>query len=259
MSRENAAQTRVDETAEWHELTGVELLHVLGDDRQRLVGILARRAVAREVLTHSHHAAILQATGKGDGMTCHQLGAFTKGAVADNRIQGIVVHVKHRCEIHMDAHAAALTRNFAAIFIEQLVVIYCSQDQVTLEIRHLLESHAQSPLAVDRDHERYEGKRLCQIGDLGLLGYSAFLIDESANKVLADQTLHCLACLFFARWRDCRHDELPNAGFGRHAVEHAVNPGVHGHLVHAIEQVGQVVGRSGHGIEGHECHQACQQ
>ena len=86
-----------------------------------------------KVLAHSHHAAIFQTAGKGDGMACHQLGALAEGAVADDGIQRVVVHIEHRRKIHVDAHAAALARHLTTILIEQHVVIQSTQDEVALE------------------------------------------------------------------------------------------------------------------------------
>ena len=105
------------------------------------------------MLAHCHHTAIFQTTGKGDGMTCHQLGTLTEGASADNGILGIVVHVEYRGKIHLDAHAAALACHLAAVLIQQHVVVDSPQDEVALEVGYFFQAHSQAPFAVDGNHQ----------------------------------------------------------------------------------------------------------
>ena len=210
------------------------------------------------VLAHCHHAAVLKTAGKGDGMPCHQLRALAEGAVSDDGIQRVVVHVKHRGKIHLNAHAAALTGHFATVLIKQHIVVQSPQDEVALEIGHFLQSHAQAPLAVDGDHQRHCGQRLRQVGHGGLIGDGAVLIDEAAHHILGNQATHQLAGRIVVRRRHGSDDELSDARLGRHGVKDAVHPSIHRYLVHLIEQVGQTCGFTACGTH-REHHSHCSQ
>ena len=193
-------------------------------------------------------------------MPGHQLGALAEGAVADDGIERVVVHVKHRGKVHVDADASALACHLATIFIEQLVIVDGPQYQVTLEVGYLLEAHAQSPLTVDGDHQGHCRQRLGQVGDLGLLGDGAVLIDESAHQVPGDEATHQFARGIVAPGSDSRDNELADACVGRERIEHAVHPLVHRHLVHVVEQVGhpdcaRTAGRSTQREHCCHCHQ----
>ena len=192
------------------------------------------------MLAHSHHAAILQTAAKGDGMPCHQLGALTEGAVADDGIQRVIVHIENRSEVHLDTHAAALACDLTSVLIEQHVVVHRAQDEVALEVGHLLEPHAQSPLAVDSDHQRDCSQRLGQVGYLDLFGDGAVLVDESANQVLGHKTAHQFTRDVVAAGSNCGDNELADACFGRQGIVHAVHPVVHRHLVHIVKHVRQL-------------------
>ena len=71
-----------------------------------------------EMFAHSHDAAVLETSGKGNGMSGHQLGVLAEGAVSDNRVLRIVVNVEHWGEIYLDAHAAALARHLTAVLVQ---------------------------------------------------------------------------------------------------------------------------------------------
>ena len=242
MGGKNTAQSRIDKFAERHQFAGVDFLQGLVDDRQRLVRVLTRRAMTRKVLSHSHHAAIFQASRKSDGMACHQFGALAKGAVADNGVQRVIVHVEHRCEIHLNAHAAALTGYLTAVVVEQHVVVDSAQDEIALEIGHFFQPHAQSPLAVDGNHQRHRCQRLCQVSHGGLVSDRAVFINEAAYQIPGNQATHQLSCRVVARRGHGSHNELSDARLGRQRVENTVHPSIHRHLVHLIEQIGQACG-----------------
>ena len=123
-------------------------------------------------------------------MPRYQLGILTEGAITDNGVLGIIVYIENGSKIHLDAHAAALASHLAPIFIEQHVVVQSAQDEVTLEVGHFLEAHSQTPLAVDGNHQRHRCQRLGEVGNLGLVGHGAVLVDESAHHVLCDKTAH---------------------------------------------------------------------
>ena len=172
--------------------------------------------MAREMLSYSHHTAILQSSGKSNGMPGHQFWALTKRAVANHWIQGVVVHVEHRGEVHLNAHAAALARHLTAVVVEQLIIVESTQDEVALEIGNLFQPHAQSPLTVDSNHQRHRRQRLCQVSHSGLIGHRTVFIDETSHQITSDQATHQLTGSVVARRRHGGNDELPDARLGRH-------------------------------------------
>ena len=242
MGSENATQSCLDKLAERHQFASVDFLQGLVDDRQGLVRVLTRRPMAREMLSHSHHTAILQSSGKRDGMPGHQFRTLAKRAVANHRVQRVIVHVEYRGEIHLNAHAAALACHLTTVIVEQHIVVQSTQYEVALEIRHFLQPHAQSPLAIDGNHQRHRRQRLRQVSHSGLIGDRAVFIDETSHQITSDQATHQLTGSVVARRRHGSDDELPDSRLGRQRVENAVHPSIHRYLVHLIKQVGQACG-----------------
>ena len=101
MAHHNALVFR--KTGEGDELTVLQLLQGLVGIGHFLMAVLSRVPVAGEVLEHRHNALFLQTLGHG---LCHlacNIAIGGEGAVANHRIVGVGIHVRHRGKVHIKA------------------------------------------------------------------------------------------------------------------------------------------------------------
>ena len=151
-----------------------------------------RIAVTREVFHRGNHAFALHSQGVGGGLLAHRLWVFAEAAHSDNRVGCIGVDIGDRRKVHMDAHALALLRNLLSHAVYQFVIVYGAKRHLIRISNCVLDTHRQSPLRVDADHQR----GLCQsLPSVGLLQLGLCVGAEETHAtdvVLLDILRHIL-------------------------------------------------------------------
>ena len=151
---------------------------------------------------------------------------FAKGALVDDRVIGIVVHVRIGGEADLDAQAAALAGHFAAEFVDQAVVLDGAQHELLGEgDGALLEAHAQAPFGIHGDQQRQTvAGCLVAVGEYGLLFGRTLKKTQPAGPEAADQAVHLLFIGRIAVGVRPQHEELTKSRAVGQAVEHGVHP-----------------------------------
>src|SRR5690554_8052211 len=120
------------------------------DHRQRMVRIAVGISMPRKMLAYRHYAAILQPPHIGYGFSCYIFGLLPKGAMPNDGIVGIAVHIGHGSHVYMDTQHAHLTGNFKSHKVNQAVVAQSPQSHGIRKGGQVLETH--------RSEERRVGK-----------------------------------------------------------------------------------------------------
>ena len=103
MPHHHAFHTLGHEVLERRQMDAVDKPCRMPDKRQGFVRVGFGIAVTGKMLGRTHHALALHALQEQRRETCHRLRVFSERAGVDDGILGIVVHVRHRQEIPLDA------------------------------------------------------------------------------------------------------------------------------------------------------------
>ena len=172
------------------------------------MGVGRRITVTGEVLCHREHAIVFHATCKSDAVTSHRVGIFAERAHTDGRIVGVVVHIEHGCKIHVYAYCAALASHFAAIFIEQTVIVDCAENHILGELGGIFQSHRESPLGIDGDEQRYFAQSLSLVVDSGLRQDVAAGVEQTAYFVFLHHLFRRFERSGLGAWCEVKHHQL---------------------------------------------------
>ena len=190
------------------------------------------------MLCHREHAIILQTTGEGDAVTSHRVGIFAERAHTDGRIVGVVVHIEHGCKIHVYAYCAALASHFAAIFIEQTVIVDCAENHILGELGGIFQSHRQTPLCIDGDEQRNFAQCLCLIVDSGLRQDVAAGVEQSAYLVFLHHFSRRFESARLGTRCEVKHHQLCNLLIECEPRHRGIDPVVHCIGIYAVENLG---------------------
>ena len=135
-----------DIVAKRHEFGLFELLCRAVEHRKRMVRVGIRVAVSGKMFADRHDAAIGQSTRKSHSKTAYPLGILAKRTIADDRIAWVGIDIEHRGEVDSYAKFAALSRHFASVVIQQIVVGNSSQTDVIGEARRVGHTHGRIPI-----------------------------------------------------------------------------------------------------------------
>ncbi len=122
MPGHDARHTGSDIVAKRHKFGLFELLCRAVEHRKRMVRVGIRVAVSGKMFADRHDAAIGQSTRKSHSKTAYPLGILAKRTIADDRVARVGIDIEHRGEVDSYAEFAALSRHFASVVIQQIVV-----------------------------------------------------------------------------------------------------------------------------------------
>ena len=113
-----------------------------------------------EVLSR-HQDRILRIGMRACDIGMHKIGDFTSvfavGSNVDDRVVGIIVDVRNRCEQPLDTHGASVARRLAALIARAGKILRGGECHVVRPGRCGSDSHGRAPLKIGAHQQRHLG------------------------------------------------------------------------------------------------------
>ena len=74
---------------------------------------------------------------------------LTERAIINHRIVGVVINVKHRCEIHMNTNTFAMTCNLFSQLIDQCIRLHRTHCHLLWKFKRGIQSHIKAPFRIN--------------------------------------------------------------------------------------------------------------
>ena len=153
----------VDPRTKRHELDRVEPSVVDANRGETDVRVRIRVAVAREVFQRGEHPVVLQPAHIAAHEARDGLGVLPERAGVDDRIERVIVDVRVRGEIHVDADGAPLDCGDPADRVGVALVARRAGGHDVGKRRGTHDAHCGAPLEIGRNEQRQPGTALQRI------------------------------------------------------------------------------------------------
>ncbi len=178
------------------------------------------------MLGYRHHPLTLLPKSIHDTQLADTFAVDAERAGAYHGILGIGVDVHHRSEVDMDTHHAALAANLLSHTVDNAVsiMVKLTEDCVAWETVHVLQSHSQSPFAIDAYQQRHLGVFLETLSHCSLPLGSADKKADATNLIAAHRLRKIGSLAVIHIQRHTHHHQLCDAFLKRQGVHHRVHP-----------------------------------
>ena len=124
--------------------------------------------MTREVFGTGHDSCVLHAFHISNSKCGNLILVFAEGTETDHGVIGIVIDIHHRRIVHMHPDPFALFTHGYSHPVHQVFIINGPDGQLIRKFRHAVEPHAQSPFAINGDHQWGLCDALVKIGQISL-------------------------------------------------------------------------------------------
>src|SRR5207248_9849703 len=122
MLDENCIDSSSNRLPEGFELDTLKVLKIAGDRGNAFMGIRRCAAMTRKVFCSYHEPACMGSIDKGGHEGPHCLRSVAEGAVIDDRVEGIGIHIRDRSKCPLKAERTGFCRSHFAKIIGRLGV-----------------------------------------------------------------------------------------------------------------------------------------
>ena len=229
MSDHSTCHALIYQIFKWIEFNTLQIFQFLVDLWQRLVRVVFRVAVTRKMLHRRQHSVVLKCQRILSSTFGHSLRVGAEAAHPDDRILRLVVDVDIRRKVDIYSNSAALLGNLSTHLAYKFLILNGSQRHLVRIRDAVVETHPESPFAVDANHQRRLRHRLPFVHLLQQRLGIGTEKRHATDVIFFNKSLN-LRKIRFIRQVSAHVYELSDTLLGRQRIVNRVDPAVFGIL-----------------------------
>ena len=106
-------------------------------------------SMTRKMFPIGEYTVVLKAMDVLDSFSSNIFTILTERAIINHWIVGVIINVKYRCEIHVNANTFAMTCNLFSQLIDQCIRLHCTHCHLFWKFKRGIQSHIKAPFRIN--------------------------------------------------------------------------------------------------------------